>query len=69
MRILTVKGIQRDQEHALSFKEHGRSLLGRGQRSKLSDVACRHRLPAKVIKLPHGGLLDELVFGVGVGHG
>ncbi len=29
----------------------------------------RHRGPAKLNKQPDGGLLDKLVFGVGVGHG
>ena len=29
----------------------------------------RHRLPAKLREQPDGGLLDKLVFGVGVGHG
>jgi hypothetical protein len=29
---------------------------------------CRHRLPTKLREQPDGGLLDKLVFGVGVGH-
>jgi hypothetical protein len=64
-----VKALQRRAEaagqHHLAFGLSAER--GRGPASPEGLVLRRHRLPAQRSEQPDGGLLDELVFGVGVG--
>jgi hypothetical protein len=58
------------QRRAQAFDQHHLALGLAPQRTARAEgfFHRRHRLPAERGKQPDGGLLDELVFGVGVGH-
>ena len=65
-------GIEFDQCRPHSLYQHHLALGLAAKRAASSESLFhrRHRLPGKRRKQPDGGLLDELVFGVGVGaHG
>ena len=46
----------------------GGGQLPPGRAGNREMLKRRHRGPAKLREQPDGGLLDKLVFGVGVGH-
>ena len=65
-------GVELDQRGAQAVHQHHLALGLAAERAARAEglLHRRHRLPAERGKQPDGGLLDELVFGVGVGaHG
>ena len=64
-------GIEPRQRRAQAGHQHHLALRLAAERAARAEglLHRRHRLPAERREQPDGGLLDELVFGVGVGHG
>lgn len=69
-RLRRQRGVELAQRGAQAFHQHHHALGHAPQRSARADgfIHRRHRLPAENCKQANGGLLDELVFGVGVSH-
>ena len=64
-------GIEPGERGAQAVRQHDLALSLAAERGAGAEglLHGRHRLPSERRKEPNGGLLDELVFGVGIKHG